>query len=161
MSHRSLIQKLVSLFSGRNERKNRRVRRGPGAMMIEPLERRELLAAVFISEVYPTGSSSDSSIDWFEVTNTGNTALDITGWKMDDGSNLFANSVALRGLTSIPAGKSAVFFEGLADGSTDGTQIASFSTAWFGSPTPPAGFLIGAYGGSGVSLGTGGDAVNL
>ena len=64
-------------------------------------------------------------------------------------------------MTSIPAGKSAVFFEGLADGSTDAAKIASFSTAWFGSSTPPAGFLIGAYGGSGVGLSTGGDAVNL
>ena len=161
LSHRSLIQKLVSLFSGRNERQNRRVRRGPSAMIIEPLERRELLAAVFISEVHPTGSSSVYAADWFEVTNTGNTALDITGWKMDDGSNLFDNSVAIRGLTSIPAGKSAIFFEGLADGSTDAAKIASFSTAWFGSATPPAGFLIGAYGGTSVGLGSSGDAVNL
>ena len=33
-------------------------------------------------------------------------------------------------------------------------------TAWFGG-TPPAGFLIGSYTGSGVGLSTSGDAVNL
>ena len=49
--------------------------------------------------------------DWFEVTNTGTTAVDITGWKIDDNSNAFGSAVALRGVTSIAAGKSAVFFE--------------------------------------------------
>ena len=34
---------------------------------------------------------------------------------MDDNSNLFGNSVALRGLTSVPAGESAVFFENSMD----------------------------------------------
>ena len=46
-------------------------------------------------------------------------------------------------------------------GVLDETIIASFSTAWFGSATPPDGFLIGAYGGAGVGLSNGGDAVNL
>jgi hypothetical protein len=85
----------------------------------------------------------------------------MTGWKMDDNSNVFANAVALRGVPTIPAGKSAVFIEGLAGGSTDAALMAAFSMAWFGSAIPPPGFLIGAYGGSGVGLSTGGDAVNL
>ncbi len=118
-------------------------------------------ASVIVSEVHPAGSSSAYGADWFEVTNTGATAVDITGWRMDDNSNAFGSAVALRGLTSIPAGATAVFFEGTADGVTDATIIASFSTAWFGSATPPAGFLIGAYGGSGVGMSGSGDAVNL
>jgi uncharacterized protein YjiK len=118
--------------------------------------------AVFISEVHPAGSGNGTyNADWFEVTNAGAVAVDVTGWKMDDNSNAFASAVALRGVTSIPAGKSAVFFENSTVGLADSTVIASFSTAWFGSATPPDGFLIGAYGGAGVGLSTSGDAVNL
>lgn len=128
----------------------------------ETLEQRDLMSAVaFISEVNPSGSGSAYAADWFEITNTGTTALDITGWKFDDSSNAFATAVALRGVTSIPAGKSAVFFEGDATGTTDATITANFSTAWFGSSTLPNGFLIGAYGGSGIGLSGSGDAVNL
>jgi hypothetical protein len=38
--------------------------------------------------------------------------------------------------------------------------VGQFVTAWFGT-TPPAGFLIGSYTGSGVGLGATSDAVNL
>jgi uncharacterized protein YjiK len=117
---------------------------------------------LFISEVTPWASgNAPYAADWFEVTNTGTTAVDITGWKIDDNSNAFANAVALRGVTSIAAGKSAVFFEGDATGSTDAAIAAAFSTAWFGSATLPDGFLLGSYGGAGVGLSTGGDSVNL
>jgi hypothetical protein len=118
--------------------------------------------AVVITDVHSAGSSNGTyNADWIELTNVGATAVDITGWKIDDNSNAFANAVNLRGLTSIPAGKSAVFFENSAVGVLDATVIAAFSTAWFGTPTPPVGVLIGAYGGTGVGLSSGGDAVNL
>jgi hypothetical protein len=49
-----------------------------------------------ISEVWPGGSSNGSyAADWFEVTNTGPTAVDITGWKVDDNSNLFSAAAPL------------------------------------------------------------------
>jgi uncharacterized protein YjiK len=118
--------------------------------------------SIFISEVHPAGSGNGSyAADWFEVTNTGTSPVDITNWKMDDDSSSLANAVALRGLTTIPAGRSAVFIEGSADGFSDTTIIANFSTAWFGSPTLPPGLLVGTYGGAGVGLSTSGDAVNL
>jgi len=118
--------------------------------------------SVFISEVHPAGSGNGSyGAGWFEVTNTGTSPVDIAGWKMDDDSNAFANAVALRGVTTIAAGKSAVFIEGSADGFSDATIIANFSTAWFGSAILPAGFLVGTYGGAGVGLSTSSDAVNL
>ncbi|RYG62502.1 hypothetical protein EON80_23000, partial [bacterium] len=94
------------------------------------------------------------------MTNTGSTAVNITGWQVDDGSNGDVK-IALRGVTSIPAGKSAIFFESNASGTNDASIKANFSTAWFGSATPPAGVLIGAYGGSGIGLSSGGDAVNI
>ena len=122
----------------------------------------EVLPAVTISEVAPWGSGNTTyAADWFEVTNTGTTDIDITGWKIDDNSNAFVSAAALRGLSILPAGKSAIFLEGTATGTTDATIIANFSMAWFGSPTLPSNVLIGIYGGSGVGLSTAGDAVNL
>ena len=67
--------------------------------------------------------------DWFELTNIGSTAVNISGWKMDDNSNSFGNAVALRGVTSIAAGQSVVFIEGNATGTTDSTIDATFKTA--------------------------------
>lgn len=118
-------------------------------------------SAIIISEVDPTGSSNSTyAADWFELTNTGLAAVDITGWKMDDNSNAFANAVALRGVTSIQAGQSVVFIEGKASGSTDASIDASFVSAWFGG-SAPTGFTIGNYGGSGVGLSDTSDAVNI
>lgn len=119
-----------------------------------------LHAALFITEVDPSGSSASYAADWWELTNTGTSAIDITGWKMDDNSNSFSLAVPLRNVTSIGVGQTVVFFEGTASGSTDATIAANFESAWFGSNIP-SGFTIGAYGGSGVGLSTSGDAVNI
>ena len=112
--------------------------------------------SVFVSEVWPGGSGSTYAADWFEVTNFGAAAVDLTGWKMDDSSNSPAGSVALNGVTSLAPGQSAVFLET----TTPDTTVPAFLTAWFGA-TPPAGLAVGTYTGSGVGLSTGGDAVNL
>ena len=118
-------------------------------------------AAVFVSEAAPYASGNTPyGADWFELTNSGASAVSITGWRMDDNSNSFAASVALRGVSSIAAGQSVIFIEGEADGSTDATVNAGFLSSWFGA-TPPASLVIGNYGGSGVGLSTGGDAVNI
>ena len=114
-------------------------------------------SSLVISEVAPWASgNSPYGADWFEVTNTGTTAVDITGWKMDDNSNSFAAAVALNGLTSIAAGRSVVFIET----ATPSTTIAAFKTAWFGA-NAPADLTIGSYTGVGVGLSNAGDAVNL
>lgn len=119
-------------------------------------------AQLIISEVHPTGSSASTTYaaDWFEVSNLGASAVDLTGWKIDDSTPTFASAVALRGVTSIAPGQSVIFLEGKADGSTDATISAAFQSAWFGSSVP-AGLTLGFYGGSGVGLSSGGDAVNL
>ena len=111
---------------------------------------------LIISEVAPWSSSSPVGADWFEVTNTGSSAVDITGWKMDDSSNSFGSAVALSGITSIGAGESVIFMEtaNLASART------AFLNTWFGG-NAPAGLQIGNYTGSGVGLSTGADAVNL
>ncbi|MFZ4658769.1 MAG: ExeM/NucH family extracellular endonuclease [Caldilineaceae bacterium] len=121
----------------------------------------ENIVTVILSEVAPWSSTNSPGVlaDWFEVTNISTGTVDITGWKMDDNSASFASAVTLNGVTSIPAGKSAIFLE--TSGTNNATIIANFSTVWFGSATPPAGLLIGTYSGSGVGLSTSGDAVNL
>jgi len=110
----------------------------------------------FISEVHPSGNGNTNGYngDWFEVTNLGSSAVDITGWRIDDNSNSFAASVALNGVTSIAAGQSVIFIEG------DASKVTAFNTAWFGG-NAPSGFVIGTYSGNGIGLGNGGDAVNL
>jgi len=117
-------------------------------------------AQLIISEVSPTGSSASYSADWFELKNIGASAVNVTGWKMDDNSASFASAVALRGITSIAPGLTVVFLEGNTSGSTDVTIDASFISAWFGG-SAPVGFTVANYGGSGVGLGATGDAVNI
>ncbi|MFZ4521347.1 MAG: SdiA-regulated domain-containing protein [Bacteroidales bacterium] len=114
-------------------------------------------ATVIISEVTPWSSgNSPIGADWFEVTNTGNIAANITGWKVDDNSNTFGNSLALNGITSIAPGESVIFIETANLASTS----ATFRSNWFGA-NPPSGLQIGNYSGAGIGLSTGGDAVNL
>ncbi|TRX40149.1 SdiA-regulated domain-containing protein [Flavobacterium restrictum] len=115
--------------------------------------------SVSISEV-ASWSSSNSLVaaDWFEVTNTGTTTLDITGWKIDDNSNTFTAALALSGITSIAAGESVIFLETGATNSA--TIIANFKSAWFGTNVP-SGLQVGYYTGSGAGLSSSGDAVNL
>jgi autotransporter-associated beta strand protein len=88
--------------------------------------------------------------DWFELTNYGDASVDISGWKMDDNSFNFANSVALNGVTSVGIGESVVFTE-----NTAGDKVSDFKTFWGLGST----MQVGYFGGSGVSLGSGGDGV--
>ncbi|MGZ8218484.1 SdiA-regulated domain-containing protein [Methylomagnum sp.] len=112
---------------------------------------------LFVSEVAPWSSGNGTiAADWFEVTNTGSSPVDLTGWKMDDSSNTFAAAVALTGVSSIAPGESVIFIE-TAD--LPAAKVAFIDT-WFGG-SAPASLQIGGYSGGGVGLGTGGDAVNL
>lgn len=103
-----------------------------------------------VSEVM-SASGSGGTNDWFEVTNYGSGAVDITGFRMDDNSFSFANSVLLSGITSIGAGESVIFVE-----STSSTfDTAAFRTFWGGL----SGVQVGSYNGSGagVSFSSNGD----
>ncbi len=111
------------------------------------------LANVRVTEVSPWSSgTSPYAADWFEVTHTGATPVELTGWKMDDSSNQLSSAVPMSGVPSVAPGESAIF--------TEGEHSAAFKTAWFGANVP-AGLQIGNYSGSGVGLSTDGDAVNL
>jgi uncharacterized protein YjiK/2',3'-cyclic-nucleotide 2'-phosphodiesterase (5'-nucleotidase family) len=114
---------------------------------------------IFVTEVAPWSSgNSPVAADWFEITNTGSSAVNISGWKFDDSSNAFASALTLNGVTSIGAGESVVFIETSA--ATTATAPAAFLRNWFGTQAP-AGLQIGTYTGSGAGLSTGGDAVNI
>ena len=113
--------------------------------------------ALLITEVAPWSSgNSPVGSDWFELTNNSTSEIDITGWRMDDSSKTFGSSVALNGITSIAPGESVIFLET----SDLPGKSALFLTHWFGT-NPPVGLQIGSYTGSGVGLGTSGDAVWL
>lgn len=114
-------------------------------------------AAITISEVSSwssTAANSPYAADWFELTNTGSSAVNISGWKVDDNSNLFTSALALNDVTTIASGQSVVFIEGTS------AIDASFINTWFGT-TPPVGLTIGHYSGAGIGLSQNGDAVNI
>jgi Lamin Tail Domain/PEP-CTERM motif len=119
-------------------------------------------AAIVITEVDPSGSGATNTYnqDWFELTNTGSAAQDITGWAMDDSSDAFATAVPLRGVTSIAPGQSVVFIEDGTNSANDAALDTAFTSFWFGSNVP-TGLTIANYGGSGVGLSASGDAVNI
>src|SRR5262249_47612841 len=111
-------------------------------------------AAVAVTEASPWSSgNSPYAADWFELTNIGTASVDLTGWKMDDESNSLGSAVALTGVATLAPGHSAIFIEGA-------SKPTAFTPFWFGG-SPPAGFQIGTYEGSGVGLSTGGDQVNV
>jgi uncharacterized protein YjiK len=115
--------------------------------------------ALIITEVAPWASSNGAvGGDWFEVTNVSASAVDITGWKVDDSSNAFATAIALTGITSIAPGESVIFLESTAV--NQATIVDTFKSVWFGA-SPPSGLQVGTYQGSGIGLSTGADAVNL
>ena len=97
--------------------------------------------------------------DWFELTNTGDFPLDVTGWRMNDDTATFASGVPMLGITSVAPDESVIFIE--SDGPVDPALGDAFSSAWLGTATVPSGLRLGYYGGSGVGLSTGGDAVTV
>jgi Lamin Tail Domain len=106
-----------------------------------------------VTEVAPWSSgNSPVGADWFELSNTGTSAVTITGWKMyDSGIGGFGSAGLLNGITTIAAGESVIFVDGSA-------KVALFKSNWFGA-NPPAGLQVGYYTGPGLS--TGGDAVKI
>ena len=110
------------------------------------------VSTIRITEVAPWSSGSSAvGADWFELTNTGSTAVDITGWKMFDSSGGFGSAGPLNGVTSIAPGESVIFVDGA-------TKPTDFRTNWFGANSP-VGLQVGYYTGPGLS--TGGDAVTI
>ena len=145
-------------------------------------------AAVVITEVDPYGSNGSDgySADWFELTNTGTLAVNVSGWTMADDhaasntSNPYGsgatislanltgsranNPAALSGVASILPGQSVIYLEDSALSPSAFSALATnFESAWFGSNVP-SGLVIGAYndGSSGLyGLSQTSDMVNI
>lgn len=83
--------------------------------------------------------------------------MNLTGWKVDDSSATLATAVELVGVSALPAGASAVFFEGTDEAAFE----LAFAQSWFGQNLFDGGFFFGHYTGGGVGLSTGGDGVTL
>ena len=116
-------------------------------------------AALVISEVDAAGSGNSAyAADWFELTNTGTTALSLSGDRMDDSHASFSASLALTGVTTLAAGQTAVFIE--STGTTAAAVDALFESAWFGTQVP-ANLVLGNYSGPSVGLSQSGDGVNI
>ena len=105
-----------------------------------------------ITEAMSSSTATTGTPDWFELTNIGSTAIDITGWKVDDSSYAFASALPLSGVISIPAGKSVIFIET----TTSETTIAAFKAFW---GTSVDNVTFGTYTGSGIGLSSGGDGI--
>jgi hypothetical protein len=105
-------------------------------------------AALIVTEVM---SSSGVTPDWFELTNTGASAVSLTGYRVDDSSFSTALSVALNNISSIGAGESVVFIEAVSD-----NDISNFRSYW---GAIPASAQVGRYNGSGIGFSSGGDGI--
>jgi len=110
-----------------------------------------LNAQVRITEAM-SSSGTGGTADWFEVTNFGSAAVDITGWKVDDSSFALITALALNGVTSIAVGKSVIFIEAKTE--TPATEVAAFKTFWGSSLDN---ISVGYYKGSGISFGSDND----
>ena len=106
-------------------------------------------------------------MDWWEITNYGDTAVDLTGWKMDDNSYSLAAAVSLVPYASgttpawslINPGESVVFMETAAPS----TAVPNFQSFWnLGSGTGAIrNPKLGSYTGAGIGLSSAGDGVCL
>ena len=108
-----------------------------------------------ITEVM-SSSGVGGTADWFEITNYGDAAVDLTGWRMDDNSFSSLASTALNGVTSILPAQSIVFLETTALDPL--AEIQNFRNFWTGTATTAT---IGSYIGTGLSFSSGGDGVIL
>ena len=100
-----------------------------------------------------SSSGVGGTADWFELTNLGSGAVNITGYKFDDGTFNIAYAVSLQGVTSIAAGQSVVFLET----ASASDAKAAFRTFWGNIDS----VVIGSYSGSGLSLSSFGDGLTL
>jgi hypothetical protein len=101
---------------------------------------------VRITEVVSSGGTSD----WFELTNYGTTAVDITGWKVDDSSFGLATSFLLNGVTSIAPNERVMFCE-----NASAAYATTFRTFW----GLASSVQVGTYTGTQIGLSSSGDGV--
>ena len=121
---------------------------GAAVLVCAPSVRAALVITEVMSSSIHAGGTNNG--DWFELTNTGGSAVDITGWSWDDSSNI-AGSANFGSITSIGAGQSIIFTE-----ETVGAE-AAWVVDWGISGVTVVNLGSSVFQG----LGSGGDAVNI
>ncbi len=102
------------------------------------------LGQVAITEI---NSNSDVTEDWFELTNAGSSAVDISDWGYDDFPEDVERIAPISGVTSIAAGESVVIVQ--FDDESEVPlldQLQTFRDAWGGLE----GVQVGTHAGSGL-----------
>jgi hypothetical protein len=89
---------------------------------------------------WPSEGEDNRHFDWFELTNFGTNAVDLTGWRFSDEPS-FARAVAITNTMVLQPGESAVFAERL---------DALLFRRWWGTDSLPPGLQVFAYSGFGL-----------
>jgi hypothetical protein len=90
--------------------------------------------------------------DWWEITNFGTNSIPLIGYRFDDSSAALKSAVTITNNAMIAPGESVVFVEGMTPD--------EFRT-WWGTENVPPNVQVITYRGSGLSLSSVGDAINL
>ena len=107
-----------------------------------------------ITEVQSSTAPSPSvpTADWWELTSFESEPVNLGGWRFNDNGGGLADPFNIPPGLTIGPGETVVFVEDLSP--------AQFRN-WWGAANLPAGLQIVRYGGSGLSLGAGGDGIRL
>ncbi len=108
-----------------------------------------------ITEIMPvqnTNGGFRGHNDWFELTNFGQEAADLTGYRFDDSSATLAAAITFTNQLSIAPGESIVFVENM---------TPEAFRDWWGPGNFKSSQQIVTYRGAGLSLSSLGDAINL
>ena len=120
---------------------------------------RSATAQIRVTEVMSASAAvSGGTGDWFELTNYGSSAVDITGWKVDDSSFSSGVALPLNVVTSIGSGESAIFIEVPSATAAGGeAQLVADWRSFWGNAVATT--QVGWYKGSGIGLSSAGDGV--
>lgn len=106
---------------------------------------------LLVTEVMSSWSTNAAShADWWELTNLGNTSINLKGFRFDDNSEMLPSAFTFTNDVAIASGESVIFVEGM---TPEGFR------AWWGSEHLLPGLKVLTYRGNGLS--SAGDAVNI
>jgi hypothetical protein len=113
---------------------------------------RLVITEVMSSEATDTNNSTLDHQDWWELSNLDSFAVNLHGYRIDDNSASLSFACTVTNEATIAPGESVVLVENMSAGAF---------RAWWGPQALPPDVKIITYGGSGLSFGAGGDAVNV
>jgi len=121
------------------------------ALIVTP-KPRLVVTEVMSSEATDTNNSTLDHQDWWELSNLDSFAVHLRGYRFDDNSASLAFACTLTNDVIIEPGESVVLVENMS---------ADAFRAWWGPEALRPDLKILTYGGSGLSFGSGGDAIHV